>query len=678
MSKRPGGKQGAKKKRPATAARKAAAKKRTGKGPKSPRPSAKPRVPELDAGDGAEGATSRTGSGRARARGGDRPPAKHNAAADRPSARRAGSSGAQTAAAPARPAGEGIVAVLAKQGRLLMAEPFFERGARMIVDRDPKAQAGELVLVRPASRSGGHAKVVRRLGMPEVAGDVLEALMLDRGLRRRFDPAVERAAKQARDDGPAVDGARRDLTDLTTFTIDPATARDFDDAISAEAIDGGRTRIWVHIADVSAFVAPGSLVDREAARRATSVYVPGRVEPMLPEALSNDACSLVPGEPRAAVTVELDFDGPRVVRTAFYRSTIRSDERLDYERVDRVFAGTRPALEPWATPLAAARAVSAKLHEQRLAQAALELETSEPEFRFDVGGHVAESRPSEQTESHRLVEHLMIAANEQVAKMLSERAVPALYRVHEQPEAQSALRLVEQLASLDVATPPVREHMTPPEAAEVIAACSRLVSEHVARIGHGRDALTFLILRSLKQAYYGPKPLGHAGLGLTHYCHFTSPIRRYPDLVVHRALLAAVAGGEQAPNGSDMEEIGVWSSARERDAMQIERLADRVARAFLLERELFEGGWQQRFDGEVTGLIGAGAFVRFGGGHEGMLPVRRMRGDWWELNEEGTILRGERTGETLRLGDPVRIQVERVDTARGRVDLVPVVDEEPR
>jgi ribonuclease R len=608
-----------------------------------------------------------------------RPPAGRpaRAAGGRAGSRSAGQRDESGRQGGPQPATEGTVAVVDRRGRFLVAEPFFERGGRMVLDRDSRAHPGDLVLVRPATRSGGHAKLVRTLGRPDVASDVLEALMLDRGLRRRFDPAVERAARKARDRGPDVEVARRDLRDLPTFTIDPVTARDFDDAISAQLLDDDTTRVWVHIADVSAYVRPGSLVDREAARRGTSVYVPGRVEPMLPEALSNDACSLVPGEPRAAVTTELDFDGANVRRAAFYRSTIRSDARLDYDQVDRVFAGEEPAQEPWAQPLHAARAVAAALHERRLAQSALELETSEPEFRFDVGGHVAESRPSAQTESHRLIEHLMIACNEQVARLLDARSVPTLYRVHERPDGDRALRLVEQLASLGVPTPPVREHMAPAEAAEVIAACSRSVARHVERTGHGRDALTFLVLRALKQAYYSPRNLGHAGLGLTHYLHFTSPIRRYPDLVAHRSLLSATGAGEEQPRAPDLEEEGAWSSARERDAMAIERLADRVTRAFLLERELFERGWDEEFDGEVTGLIGAGAFVRFGDGHEGLLPVRRLRGDWWELNEEGTMLTGERSGETIRLGDPVRVRVERVETARGRVDLVPVQEDVP-
>jgi ribonuclease R len=578
-----------------------------------------------------------------------------------------------------------IVAVLDKRGRFLVGESFFGRGPRLIVDRDRSAAPGDLVLLRVSGRNGGggrgHAKVERRIGRPDVARDVLEALMLDRGLRRRFDPAVERAAREAGAQRVGGDGygggARRDLRDLVTFTIDPASAKDFDDAISAErrGPDVGAWRIWIHIADVSAYVRPGSLVDREAFRRGTSVYVPSKVEPMLPEALSNGACSLRPDEDRLAVTVEVDLRGAKVERTAFYRSTIRSDERLDYDRVDRIFDGRERAQEPWAEPLAAAREASAALHAKRRSDPthpALAIDSAEPDFAFDGEGHVTSAHRVQATEAHRLIEHLMILANEQVARMLAERRVPALFRVHERPDATAAERLVGQLASLDVPTPPLPSYLTPQQAAELVAAASQLVERHVQRTDSGKIGLNSLVLRALKLARYDPHNLGHAGLGLEHYCHFTSPIRRYPDLVCHRALLASVAGGEEPPEASRMAAAAEWTSARERDAMSIERAADDVARAFLLERALYEGGWDRDFEGEVTGVIGAGAFVAFGDGYEGMLPVRKLRGEWWELNEEGTILHGTRSGSAIRIGDPVRVVVERVETARGRVDLLPV------
>jgi ribonuclease R len=393
---------------------------------------------------------------------------------------------------------------------------------------------------------------------------------------------------------------------------------------------------------------------------------------MLPEALSNVACSLVPGQDRMAVTVELDLRGARTERAAFYRSTVRSDERLDYDRVDRIFAGADAAAEPWGGPLAAARAAAAALGEERSKRGALAVESVEPEFAFDHAGRVEAVRPIEQTESHRLIEHLMIAANEAVATLLEEQRVPALFRVHERPEPSRVEMLVAQLASLDVPTPPLPEHLSPQQASDLVAECSQRVDEHVRRIGHGRAALTSLVLRSLKQAHYAPRNLGHSGLRSPRYCHFTSPIRRYPDLVCHRALLSAVGGGEDAPRGSDMEGAGAWASARERDAMRLERDADDVARCFLLEQALFESGWEHDFSGEVVGLIPAGAFVAFGEGYEGMLPARRLPGEWWELNEEGTIMRGTRTGKAIRLGDQVRVRVERVEAPRGRVDLLPV------
>jgi ribonuclease R len=568
-----------------------------------------------------------------------------------------------------------VVAVLSKRGRLLVAEPLFARGGQRISlggKASGGARVGDMVLIGGGKRG---PRVVRSLGKPDVARDVLEALMLDRGLRLAFPRAVEIEAEEAAEAVPARERdapGRRDLTSLVTFTIDPVTAKDFDDAISAER-DGDAIRVWVHIADVSAFVRPGRAIENEAFRRGTSVYVPGAVEPMLPEALSNRACSLIPGAERLAVTVEMELHGERVTNVSFYRSLIRSDARLDYAQVDRVFAGEERAEEPWAEPLGVARDAARALREWREQRGSLEVTSTEPQFRFDDAGHVVGVTHEEQTESHSLIEQLMILANEQVAGYLADRGVPTLYRVHERPNPQSVEWVVAQLASLEVPTPAVPKNMTPQQAGELAGEISRMVAQHVRRTGRGRAALTSLVLRSLKQAYYTPRNLGHAGLASPRYCHFTSPIRRYPDLVVHRALLASLGVDDAAPRAEELDEAGLESSAAERHAMEIERAAADICLCFLLERELFESGWELEFEGEVVGLIGAGAFVAFGEeGFEGFLPVRRMRGDWWELNEEGTMLLGEKRGGVLRLGDPVEIKVDRVDSPRGRVDLVPV------
>jgi ribonuclease R len=560
--------------------------------------------------------------------------------------------------------------VLERRGRFIVARELFpaargaatERGQLTVDTGRSKAREGDLVYVQVApTRRGGRTEIVRRIGRPNVARDVIEALMLQRGLRRRFDPAVEREARNAT--GAATE--RRDLRTLPTFTIDPTGARDFDDAISAERLPDGLARIWVHIADVAAYVQPGSLVDGEAHRRGTSVYVPGAVEPMLPQALSNEKCSLVPGEDRLAVTVEIDFDGVRVVRAAFMRSIICSNERLDYDRVDRIFAGAEPAHEPWAAPLDVARATARELAAERARRGGLAITSAEPQFEIDGSGHVRRVSLSAQTESHELIEHLMIAANEQVAKLLDERNAPALYRVHEQPDPERVERLVAQLASLGVPTPPLPGQLAPTEAGELVGKISQVVDRYVRSSGRGRLAFGFLILRSLKQAYYTPRNLGHAGLRSPRYCHFTSPIRRYPDLVCHRALLAVISGDEVAPAAAGLVELGQWTSLCERAAIDVERAADDIARCFALGREDRERVWE----GEIVGVIGAGAFVAFGDGYEGMVAVRRMRGDWWELNEEGTILHGTRRGGTLRIGDPVRVSVHTIDTPRGRVDL---------
>ena len=313
---------------------------------------------------------------------------------------------------------------------------------------------------------GGRARIVRRIGRPDVARDVLDALMAHRGLRRRFDPLVEREARLAAEEvvaGPE----RRDLRDLTTFTIDPPTAKDFDDAISAEELADGAIRVWVHIADVSAFVKPGSALDREAFRRANSVYVPGLVEPMLPEALSNRACSLVPHQDRLAVTVELEFEGANGApdRVPPLGDPLRRAARLPARgpdlrgrRARRASRGRRRWRPRGRSPHALAAA--------REARGALAVESVEPEFGFSRDGHVESLLPSEQTESHQLIEFLMIAANEAVAGLLEARKLPALYRVHEPPDPPRVERLLAQLESLDMPTPPAPEHLTPQQAGD--------------------------------------------------------------------------------------------------------------------------------------------------------------------------------------------------------------------
>jgi ribonuclease R len=541
--------------------------------------------------------------------------------------------------------------------------------------RGERAASGDIVVAQPGGGDGrlGRLRVDRVLGRPEVARDVIEALLVDRGYPRGFDSAVEADAERAARQGGECQ--RRDLTKLETFTIDPASARDFDDAVSIERLGDG-LRLSVHIADVSAYVAPGSSLDGEAERRGNSVYVPGTVEPMLPETLSGDTCSLVEGIPRDTVTTEMTIDGSgNVQKAAFYRSTIRSNARLDYDQVGRVFAGSELAPGPVADTLALARELAATLRERRLARGALAVESSEPEFDFDSHGHVVAGRDIVQTEAHGLIEELMILTNEQIGSTLEQKRIPTIFRVHDRPDPSSIERLVEQLESLDVPTPALPGNVTPAQAMALAGRISAVVADYVRSRGRGQ-ALVPLVLRALKQAVYSTDNLGHSGLASGAYCHFTSPIRRYPDLVVHRSLLSMLGSGQFTATRSELRMVADHCSDTERAATEAEHTADDICLAFLLEKLLYEEGWETEFEGEVSGVTNGAAFVSFGsvpGGAscEGFLPARKLRHDWYDLNEQETALVGRDTGTTLRIGDPVNVTVRSVDPPRGRVDLEP-------
>jgi ribonuclease R len=556
-----------------------------------------------------------------------------------------------------------VVVEVARRGRLFVGEPFFTPGVPLVLDRKGLADArpGQLAVV---ATGRGRARLEKTLGPADSIESVLEALLEHEGIRTDFEPHDAPA--------PTLEG-RVDLRDQLAFTIDPETAKDFDDAISVRR-EGDGLRAWVHIADVSHFVPAGTPLDHGAARRGFSVYVPGLVAPMLPPELADDLCSLRPHQDRLCVTVEVPFGGSLDAgERAFYRSVIRSRERLTYGRAERILAGEETADADLAEALGLAEKLALELRRRRFARGALRITTGEIAFAFDGSGGVERAWLESEPHAHMLVEELMILANEAVGGLLAERRREALYRVHERPDPQAIGHLLAKLADLQVPTPPApeQERLTPGLAAGLAAQTSEAVSEYVERSRRGREAFPALVLRALKQARYDPRNLGHSGLASKAYCHFTSPIRRYPDLVCHRALLRELGAADE-PLPEELDELADHCSLTERRAADIEYRADDICLAWLLEAVLFDRGWDATFEGEINGVIAAGVFVRFGEVFEGLLPARRLQDDYYELNALGTALVGRRTKRTLRLGDPIEVRVEDIDRQQGKISVSPV------
>jgi ribonuclease R len=556
-------------------------------------------------------------------------------------------------------AADRLVVEVGRRGRLVVGEPFFTPGVPLVLDRSGLAELhpGQLAVVAPRK---GRARLQKALGPADSIESVLEALLEQEGLIEEHEPHEPPGASPA---------GRVDLRELPAFTIDPETAKDFDDAISVRR-EGDGLRAWVHIADVSHFVPAGTPLDYGAARRSFSAYVPGHVAPMLPPALSEDLCSLRPHQDRLCVTVEIPFDRSlEPGEPSFYRSVIRSRQRLTYGQAERILGNDERAADEIDEGLRLAEQLALELRRRRFARGALRITTREIVFAFDGRGGVERAWLESEPHAHMLVEELMILANEAVGGLLAARRREAVYRVHERPDPQAIALLLAKLADLEVPTPPAPEpeELTPGEAASLAGQISERVSAFVETTRRGYEAFPALVLRALKQARYDPRNLGHSGLASSAYCHFTSPIRRYPDLVVHRALLREL-GAADDPLPDELDEAAEHCSTKEREIAEVEHRADDICLAWLLEAVLYDQGWDASFEGEITGLIPSGLFARFGDVFEGFLPVRKLPG-YFELNALGTVLVAHRGGRRYRLGDPIEVRVTDVDRPAGKIEV---------
>ena len=477
--------------------------------------------------------------------------------------------------------------------------------------------------------------------------------------------SAQALAEAEASDAPAL-GARTDLRDLPLITIDPEDARDHDDAVYAASDDDPTNPngfvVWVAIADVAAYVRSGTALDREAWTKANSVYFPDRVEPMLPHALSSGLCSLVEGQDRACLAVRMVFDGTgRKVSHRFVRGLMRSAAKLSYEQAQAAVDGapdeiTGPLVEPVLLPLYAAYASLTRARDQR---SPLDIASAERRVRFGPDGKIAEIQPRARLTAHRLIEEMMILANVCAAETLERRRSPLIYRVHEEPSQEKLHNLADFLTTL--AIPWTKG--APAQTARFNALLDQT------RDGAHADIVNEVVLRTQMQAHYSPDNLGHFGLNLPRYAHFTSPIRRYADLIVHRALIRAerLVADPKASDGLNDTEIARMAetanhiTAAERRAMAAEREAtDRYVAAFLADRI------GATFAGRITGVTRFGLFIRLSEtGADGLAPVSSLGAEYFHHDERAQCLVGERSGGRYRLGALVEVELKEATPLTG-------------
>ncbi len=528
------------------------------------------------------------------------------------------------------------------------------------------AESGELVMIEPVRGRRGErktAKIIERFDSDHDHGPSPSLIAIhSHDLRVAFPPAAITEAEQAK--LPRL-GKREDLRSLPLVTIDGADARDFDDAVFAapdeDPGNAGGFHLIVAIADVAYYVRPDSALDREAQKRGNSTYFPDRVVPMLPEALSNGLCSLRPKETRASLAFHLWIDGEgRLKRHRITRALIKSVARLTYDQVEQARRGkpdklTRPLLDDVITPLYAAfDALSA----DRRKRGTLELDLPERQVMIGKDGKVERIAERERFDSHRLIEEFMICANIAAAEALEAARHPCFYRVHDRPDGEKldGLRSFVRGLGLNLAK------------GQVIKAGNLTELLRKASAQGFNDLVSDLVLRAQSQAVYSPQNIGHFGLALRRYAHFTSPIRRYADLLVHRALIRAYRlgpGGMADDELARLDELAMQISRSERKSMQAERDAvDRFTAGWLAQRV------GEVFTGRITGVTRFGLFVRLGDtGADGLVPIRNLGNDYFTHDGNAHALIGRRTGIVYRLGATVKVRIVEADGLTGSTVL---------
>jgi ribonuclease R len=489
--------------------------------------------------------------------------------------------------------------------------------------------------------------------------DVL-SILFGYGLELEFPPEVEAAAKDAVR-GREGEGwsDRVDRTGLHVFTIDPSDAKDHDDALSIDPAGEGLWEVGIHIADVSHFVGKGSPLDLEALQRGTSVYLVDRVVPMLPHLLSSDVCSLRPDVDRAAVSLFVTLDGKAQVRAhRFERTRIRSRHRLDYQQVQEVLEGGGSIDTRTDEDLGRLAKLARALRQIRMRRGSIDFDLPEARVVLGPDGIPVDIQKTVHLESHRLIEDFMLLANETVAREMEKRGLPIPYRVHESPAPDRAQELKRFLGTLGYTLP--NRGLKPKDLQKVLKTVE----------GKPEAGLvSTVVLRSMARARYQPENVGHFGLGASTYTHFTSPIRRYPDLLVHRVVVRALIEGGRVPEGWGGEALARASeraSMREGLAADAERDSVALKKAEFMERHLGE-----EFSGTVSGVTTFGIFVLLDEYFvDGLIHVNSLMDDYYTLHEDEYALVGERKGRRFRLGDPLRVRVARVDRLERKIDFV--------